>query len=115
MKFQMLITCTLCCVPALAPAQYLGPGATPEVTTVFAANSAADDTPATLEGKLVRKISHDDYEFKDDTGSMRVEIDDDVLSLGRSIDASTKLRLIGEVDKGMIAVEIDVKRVEIVE
>lgn len=115
MKFQLLIACILFCAPAIATAQYLGPGATPEVTTVSAANNAADDTPATLEGKLTRKLSHDEYEFTDATGSMRVEIDDDVLSLGRAIDASTKLRLIGEVDKGMIAVEIDVKRVEILE
>jgi uncharacterized protein (TIGR00156 family) len=115
MKLQILIACTVFCVPALATAQYLGPGATSEVTTVLAANNAADDTPATLEGRLVRKLSHDEYEFRDDTGSMRVEIDDDVLSMGRAIDASTKLRLIGEVDRSMVAVEIDVKRIEIVE
>lgn len=113
MKLQMIVACALLCTSHLALAQYVGPGAQSKVTTVAAARSAADDTMAILEGNLLRKLSHDSYEFEDGSGSMQVEIDDEDLPMGRAIDASTKVRLIGEVDKGLMTVEIDVKRLEV--
>lgn len=58
-------------------AGYTGPGATPTTTTVKAALEAADDTPVVLQGTIVKRIKGDIYEFRDATGSMKVEIDDE--------------------------------------
>src|SRR5690606_35257924 len=49
------------------------------VRTVTAAEAAnlPDDTRVRVEGRIVRSLGDEEYEFRDDTGTMRVEIDDD--------------------------------------
>ncbi|MDY5303422.1 MAG: NirD/YgiW/YdeI family stress tolerance protein, partial [Campylobacter sp.] len=45
--------------------------------TVAGALKARDDTMVTLKGNIIRQVAHEKYEFKDSTGVMIVEIDDD--------------------------------------
>jgi uncharacterized protein (TIGR00156 family) len=94
-----------------ALAQFTGPGAAPAVTTATGAAKAADDTQVVLEGILARQISSDTYEFRDATGSVTVEIDTE--DFPGKVDANTRVRLHGEVDRDLRSVEIDVKRIEI--
>lgn len=102
-------------------AGYTGPGsdaakpaAAAQVTTVKQAQSAADDTPAVLEGVITKRIGGEHYEFKDATGSIQVEIDNDDWPAGDGVSENTKVRLTGEVDHHkMKATDIDVDRVEI--
>ena len=91
---------------------YTGPGATPQVTTVAAALEAADDTHVVLEGQIVKRLQDELYEFKDATGTIQVEIDDEDLPQV-AFDDKTKVKLTGEVDKGMMKREIDVDLVEV--
>jgi uncharacterized protein (TIGR00156 family) len=108
-----LIGIALLSASTLASAQYQGPNAAPSVKTAAEANRAADDTPVALEGTLARKVADETYEFKDATGTVRVEIDDEAFPMGRPVDAGTTVRLFGEVDKDWGVVEIDVKRFDI--
>ncbi|CAI8885871.1 MULTISPECIES: YgiW/YdeI family stress tolerance OB fold protein [unclassified Pseudomonas] len=97
---------------AVLAAGYTGPGAEP-ITTVAAANEAADDTPVVLQGFVVKKLNNDDkYEFKDSSGTVTVEIDDEDLP-AVAFNDKTRVKLTGEVEKGLLKREIDVDRVEI--
>ena len=91
--------------PALAPQP---------VTTVAAANDAADDTPVVLQGFVVKKLNNDDkYEFKDASGTITVEIDNEDLP-AVAFNDKTKVKLTGEVEKNLMSREIDVDLVEII-
>ncbi|MNF88842.1 hypothetical protein D3C84_713450 [compost metagenome] len=94
-------------------AGYTGPGAE-ILTTIAAANNASDDTPVVLQGFVVKKLNNDDkYEFKDATGTIKIEIDNEYLP-GVAFNDKTKVKLTGEVERGLIQREIDVDFMEIV-
>jgi uncharacterized protein (TIGR00156 family) len=98
---------------AVLAAGYTGPGAQP-VTSVAAAKEAADDTPVVLQGFVTKKINNDDkYEFKDNTGTLTVEIDDEDLP-ATPFNDKTKVKLTGEVEKHLVNREVDVDTVELV-
>jgi uncharacterized protein (TIGR00156 family) len=103
---------------------YTGPGsdaqpaaaAAGQITTVKQAQAAADDTKVVLEGTITKRISSEHYEFKDATGSIQVEIDNDDWPAGAAVSENTKVRLTGEVDHHKLkATDIDVDRVEILQ
>ena len=111
-RYLALILAPLFSTAALA-AGYTGPGAQ-AVTTVAAANDAADDTPVVLQGFVTKKINNDDkYEFKDNTGTITVEIDDEDLP-PTPFNDKTKVKLTGEVEKHLMSREVDVDMVEII-
>ena len=81
------------------------------VHTVAAAKALPDDSKVMLEGHIVKKTGHERYEFKDASGTVTVEIDDDDWR-GLSVNAQDKVRIEGEVEhKRGRAVEIDVNRI----
>ncbi|MBL8417636.1 MAG: NirD/YgiW/YdeI family stress tolerance protein [Dechloromonas sp.] len=121
MKKKILLVCMLA-MPFVAQAQFTGPrvsGAgqanSAVVTTVAAASKAAVDTPVLLEGRIIRQIARERYEFADATGTIVVEIDDEDLPR-EQFDDSTPLRIKGEVDRRWNQRQryIDVKSVQIV-
>ncbi|ACO78476.1 hypothetical protein AvCA_22850 [Azotobacter vinelandii CA] len=93
-------------------AGYTGPGAQGAISTVSAAREAADETPVTLEGRIVRQLKHEHYEFQDRTGSIEVEIDDEDWPT-TAIDEKRQVRLQGEVDKELFGRTIDVDFIEV--
>lgn len=76
--------------PAFAQHQHEMP-----VTTVKAAIALPDDTPVRLEGRIERELGDEKYLFRDETGEIVVEIDDD---LPQPVPGS-RLLIDGEVDK----------------
>lgn len=86
---------------------FTGPG--PALVTVKQAREMRDDTHVTLRGKIVQHLGKDKYLFKDETGSIHVEIDDDEW-MGQTVSPDDTVELYGEVDKDWNSVEIDVKR-----
>ena len=92
---------------------YTGPGAVTQVTSVAAALKAADDTPVLLQGQIVKRLQDELYEFKDATGTIQVEIDDEDWP-GQKVSETAKVRLTGEVDKDFNSREIDVDHVELI-
>ncbi|MBU1329601.1 MAG: NirD/YgiW/YdeI family stress tolerance protein [Gammaproteobacteria bacterium] len=98
---------------AVFAGSYTGPGAATSVTTVAAAMTAADDTPVVLQGQIVKRVQDELYEFKDATGTIHVEIDDEDWP-AQSISETAKVKLTGEVDRDLTNREIDVDRVELI-
>ncbi|MGE8417141.1 YgiW/YdeI family stress tolerance OB fold protein [Pseudomonas sp.] len=111
-RYLALLLAPLFSTAALA-AGYTGPGAQP-VTTVAAANDAADDTPVVLQGYVVKKVNNDDkYEFKDNTGTITVEIDNEDMPTV-PFNEKTKVKLTGEVEKHLMSREVDVDLIEVI-
>lgn len=79
-------------------------------TTVAQAKKAYDDTTVSLSGYIVQKIGDEKYTFKDRTGQIRVEIDDELWG-GLTATQKTKVRIYGQVDKDNGKTEIDVTRI----
>lgn len=93
--------------PTASGGGFTGPG--PALTTVKEAQGMRDDTRITLNGQIVQHLGGDRYLFKDHTGSIRVEIDDDEW-MGQTVGPDDTVEIYGEVDKDWNSVEIDVKR-----
>ena len=74
----------LASVIAFAPAQAQFVGGPSNVTT--------------LEGYIVQQVKHEKYMFRDSTGEMLVEIDDEVFK-GQRVDPKTKVRIDGELER----------------
>ena len=74
-----------------------------------------DEMKATLEGRILRKVADEEYLFSDDTGEIRVEIDDDDFPR-QPVSETTRVRLEGEVDTHRYKeVDFDVDRVTIIQ
>lgn len=81
--------------------------------TVAQAIQALDATAVTLSGTIVRHIQDDHFELKDSTGSIQVEIDQDLATV-QQLSAGTKVKIMGEVDTHRIKpTDIDVVKIEI--
>jgi uncharacterized protein (TIGR00156 family) len=94
-------------------AGFTGPGATDTLKTVASVKSMQDDDKIILEGYLVKEIRSEHYIFKDATGEIEVEIDDEDFR-GVKVTPETKVRLVGEVDKDRTSTTVDVDYVEAV-
>ena len=89
----------------VAMAQFTGPsdaqqgGDTkhPAMTIEAIKAGAKDDMKATIEGRIIRKLTDEEYLFADDTGEIRVEIDDEDFP-AQPVSETTRVRLQGEVD-----------------
>ena len=57
----------------------------------------ADETAVTLTGTLVKQIDAEKFELKDATGTILLEIDDDI-SRATPIKVGDKVKVVGEVD-----------------
>ncbi len=123
-KFYSLMVAFLLSSTAFAAGGYVGPGTNSgytgpsmtretNVTTVAAALKARDDTQVVLQGNIIRHLGKDKYEFKDNTGTIRVEIDDDDWP-AEAVSDKTTVKLYGEVDRSRRGVKIDVDYLEIV-
>ncbi|MBO7093609.1 MAG: YgiW/YdeI family stress tolerance OB fold protein [Spirochaetia bacterium] len=84
-----------------------GTNAPSAITTVEKALNMRDDTHATLRGNIVRQIRHEKYLFKDATGEIVVEIDDDDWG-GVTVGPNDTVELIGEIDRDINKIEFDV-------
>jgi uncharacterized protein (TIGR00156 family) len=85
-----------------------------QTVTVKQALTMRDDSKVQLTGYVVKAIGDEKYEFRDRTGSITVDIDDELWN-GKTISAKTPVTIVGEVDvdyKPMKRVEIDVDAVK---
>jgi len=85
-----------------------------KTTTVKQALAMKDDSKVQLKGHVVKAVGDEKYQFRDNTGTITVEIDDELWQ-GKPVSAKTPMVIIGEVDidyKPAKRVEIDVDQVQ---
>lgn len=80
------------------------------ISTVRDAKEMNDDAYITLRGYIEKRIKSDKYLFRDSTGTVEIEIDDDDWH-GVTVGPQDLVEITGEVDAGWISIEIDVKRI----
>ena len=105
------IVFTVLCVLVLsfaAMAQYTGPTGT--VTTVKEALNMPDHTPVILTGKIEKYLGDEMYRFSDETGTIDVEIDEDIWRYF-SVSAEDTVVITGEVDKDFMTRTIEVNQI----
>jgi uncharacterized protein (TIGR00156 family) len=86
-------------------------GPSDTITTVEQALKMKDDTFVTLQGKIEQRIGDEEYLFRDNTGIITVEIDDDKWG-GLVVNPEDSIEIKGEVDKGWRKTEIDVSEIK---
>ncbi len=103
-----------------ALAQFTGPGArSPESrpvarTVAEVLKEPTDDRLVELTGNLVRQTGRELYLFKDATGEITVEIDDEDFPAGQPVGAEARVKISGEVDaRVMRDPRIDAERLEV--
>ena len=90
---------------------FTGPSAV-KVKTVEVALEAENDTPVILTGHIVSSLGDEEYQFKDLTGEMVIEIDQRDWN-GIEATPDTKLIIQGEVDKDWEDTAIDVNTIKL--
>ncbi|MGL5467885.1 MAG: YgiW/YdeI family stress tolerance OB fold protein [Shewanella sp.] len=93
---------------------FQGPSAQQIIRDVVSALNASDDTKVELIGHIISSSGHDDYIFRDATGEIKVEIDDD-LWRGKTVTPQTQVIIRGEVDKDWSEVTIDADFIDIIQ
>ena len=84
------------------------------INTVEEAKRMPDDTWVVLHGYIESHIRLFHYVFRDETGSITVEIDDDKWR-GQVVGPRDKVEIEGEVDRDPWSLEIEVKRIRKIE
>lgn len=89
---------------------FKGPG--PNKTSVEEAIKLRDDSPVTLKGYIVERLGDERYTFKDGTGTVVIEIDDEDWG-GLEVTPEMEVIIEGEVEKSWSTVEIEVDRIRL--
>lgn len=76
--------------------------------------AAPDDTKVVITGEVVQQIAGERFLLRDHSGSVTVEIDDDLLGEVK-LAPSARLRIYGEVDRHDDVVVIDAETVQVVQ
>ena len=84
-----------------------------ELVSALKVQDLPDDIDVRLVGYIVRKTGDEEYEFKDDSGTLIIEIDDDDWH-GLEVSPGDKVQLTGEVDKERTGNTIDVDSIRLV-
>lgn len=110
LAFSLALLLSLGCSPASAQngGGFQGPSAAS--VSVEHVKGMRDDARVTLQGNIIQQLGDDKYLFKDNTGSITVEIDDKRWN-GQTVSPSDRVEIQGKVDKDWNSIEIDVKRI----
>ncbi len=109
-KASVIGLLTLMSVSSFAMAAYTGSQEQNKVS-VAQLKDLADDSWATLEGKLVKHLGGENYLFRDASGEVEVEVDQDVWR-GTEVGPDDQIRIRGEVDHSWNKTEVEVKTLE---
>lgn len=106
----------LCAVGVAANAQsggFKGPDNRTLVTAIEVAK-LPDDAEVRLVGYIVKNVGNEKYEFRDETGTIMVEIDDDDWN-GVEVTPEQRVEITGEVDQEWQKTELDVDTIRLAE
>lgn len=86
----------------------------PELVTVKQALTQKDDTHVRLRGQVIKSLGDEKYQFRDTTGTIIVDIDDQLWQ-GKPVSDKTTIIISGEVDIDYLPIkstEIDVNSIQ---
>ncbi len=114
-KKYLVSTLILILLGSNAAAQFTGPSQKGRVSTVERAKNARIGSYVTVTGNIVSHLRENYYNFRDETGEIRVEIQVSVWQ-NRNVGPDTRVKLLAEVDRrfGVGPAYLWVKSLEIV-
>jgi len=80
------------------------------ISSVEQVKQMSDDQKVILRGYIIQSLGDEDYLFKDDTGTIKVEIGHKYWR-GQIITPSDLVEVQGKVDKNWQSIEIDIKHI----
>ncbi|AXY02892.1 NirD/YgiW/YdeI family stress tolerance protein [Vibrio alfacsensis] len=107
---KLIVMSMLALVSGSALAAFTGPD-TAAISTVKDAQNAADDSYVLLTGNIVQALGDETYLFKDETGQIEVEIDNEDWR-GQDVSPQDKVAIRGEVDSEWTTTQIDVDTIQ---
>lgn len=112
---QLALIASLMATATLASAETnVNQSALAQKVTVKQALALKDDSNVELKGYVVKALGDEKYQFRDTTGTINVEIDDELWQ-GKPVSAKTPITIVGEIDidyKPTKRIEIDVDAVK---
>ena len=81
------------------------------VSKVSDVQNMADDTMVYVEGFIIQNLGNEKYTFQDDSGTLTVEIDDDLMK-NNQVSPTTMVWIAAEVDKNGDIVELDAEEIQ---
>ncbi|MCR9496839.1 NirD/YgiW/YdeI family stress tolerance protein [Vibrio alginolyticus] len=81
------------------------------INSVKEAHNATDDSAVMLTGHIVQSLGNETYLFKDETGEIEVEIDNEDW-MGLDVGPNDKVTIRGEVDSEWTTKQIDVETIQ---
>ena len=82
-----------------------------QVSTVEQVRNMQDDSKVAMKGKIEKHLKRDKYQFRDGTGFIVVEIDEDVWD-GQTVTPQDTIWIFGELDSDPETPEVDVERLK---
>ncbi|AUW06429.1 YgiW/YdeI family stress tolerance OB fold protein [Vibrio campbellii] len=107
---KLILASMLALLSGSALAAFTGPE-TAAINTVKAAQNAADDSFVLLTGNIVQALGDETYLFKDETGEIQVEIDNEDW-MGQDVSPKDRVAIRGEVDSEWTTTQIDVDTIQ---
>ncbi|MGR5238245.1 YgiW/YdeI family stress tolerance OB fold protein [Vibrio alfacsensis] len=107
---KLILATTLALLSGSALAAFNGPE-TAAINSVKEAQNASDDSFVLLTGNIVQALGNETYLFKDDTGQIEVEIDNEDW-MGQDVSPQDKVAIRGEVDSEWTTTQIDVETIQ---
>ncbi|WP_186263014.1 NirD/YgiW/YdeI family stress tolerance protein [Burkholderia gladioli] len=115
--FAGIMTVTLASLLASnAQAQYTGPPANTITTVKDILANGWHDQPVQLQGRIVRHLGGEDYEFADSSGTIHLEIDDKIWRWvpGKPVNGKNEAKIFGKFErKGWGHAKVDADHVEV--
>lgn len=97
-----------------ANAEFIGEGATSnKITTVKSAIELSDDSLVVVEGYIVKQLKDELYLFKDNSGEVEIEIDDEDFR-NIKVTSNDKVRIKAEVDSDWTNASLEAEYLELV-
>ncbi|MGS0893864.1 NirD/YgiW/YdeI family stress tolerance protein [Burkholderia stagnalis] len=110
-----ILTVALVALPVAVHAQYTGPSAVVTTTVKDLLANGKDDQHVQLQGRIVKHVGGEDYEFADATGTIRVEIDNKLWAAGQPVGDTNEVKLTGEFERKWSGkVKVDADRIDVV-
>lgn len=114
------ITSTAMAENIISPQSTVGGGFSGPVSAINTVQSVldvgifSDDQPVALTGYITQALGGEMYQFQDETGTINVEIDAEDWQ-GQIVKPTTKVVIMGEIDKEFTHTTIDVSSIRIVQ
>ncbi|MEH0801274.1 YgiW/YdeI family stress tolerance OB fold protein [Vibrio alginolyticus] len=107
---RVLLTSMLALLSSSAFAAFNGPEVS-AINTVKEARNATDDSAVVLTGHIVQSFGNETYLFKDNTGEIEVDIDNEDW-MGQEVTPKDTVMIRGEVDSDWTTTQIDVETIQ---